>query len=160
MKKYSKILIIIIYWIGFSTGLWAQQIVASSGNTFQNGEGSISFTLGEVATDTYSREEKILTQGFHQTTITITSIEGPVYEKYSITAFPNPTSDKVNLKIDSETINSLNYTLYDIGGSVLLSNKIESEQTEISFTELKTAVYILKIELAGEEIKTFKIVKE
>lgn len=160
MKKHSKILIIIIYWIGFSSGLWAQQIVASSGNTFQNSESSISFTVGEVAADTYSTEDKTLTQGFHQTTLTITSIEGPVNENFSITAYPNPTCDKVNLLIENENFIGMNYILYDITGKTLHSNKIESRQTEISFAEHKTAVYFLKIELSGQEIKTFKIIKE
>jgi hypothetical protein len=138
----------------------AQQVVASSGESLANSSGSLSFTLGELAIETKSGSPGILTEGFHQPTITITSLDEPVKVGYSITAFPNPTSDFVNLEIENEELTGLSYILYDATGKDILSGTIENKTTEISFSELKTAIYFLKIETDGKLVKTFKISKE
>lgn len=43
-----------------------RDVVASSGDYFDNGSVSLSWTLGEIATETYTAGNVILTQGFQQ----------------------------------------------------------------------------------------------
>ena len=43
-----------------------RDVVASSGDYFENANGSLSWTLGELATETYISGNAILTQGFQQ----------------------------------------------------------------------------------------------
>ena len=66
MKKLN---IITIAWL-LSFTLAAQslspEVIASSGEYFESANNSISFTLGEIATETYSNGNNILTQGFQQ----------------------------------------------------------------------------------------------
>jgi len=50
-------------------------VLASSGNYYENASVSLSWTLGEIATETYSSGNIILTQGFQQpTTVTLSGI--------------------------------------------------------------------------------------
>lgn len=42
------------------------EVIASAGDYFENGNGSLSWTLGELATETYSNGNITLTQGFQQ----------------------------------------------------------------------------------------------
>ena len=44
----------------------AQEVFSSSGNTFQTPEATLSFTLGEPVTATFSNSEATLTHGFQQ----------------------------------------------------------------------------------------------
>jgi hypothetical protein len=54
-----------------------QQVVATAGGYYDNVTGSLSWTLGEIATETFSNGGYILTQGFQQplTGIVITGID-------------------------------------------------------------------------------------
>jgi hypothetical protein len=66
MKKTFKILLMVLL-----PGLLAAQslspvVIASAGNYYQGSNASLSWTLGEVATETYTSGNVILTQGFQQ----------------------------------------------------------------------------------------------
>ncbi len=51
-------------------------VIASSGEYYENANNSISYTLGEIAVETYSNGSNILTQGFQQpVSVTITGID-------------------------------------------------------------------------------------
>ena len=53
----------------------SQNVVATSGDYFENANASVSLTLGEVVTETFSTGNVILTQGFQQAlSITITGV--------------------------------------------------------------------------------------
>lgn len=64
-----------------------RDVVSSSGDYFENENLSVSYTIGEIVTETFIGEGLILTQGFHQTSITlnlqvdiIAFLEGPFME--------------------------------------------------------------------------------
>jgi hypothetical protein len=138
----------------------AQQIIANSGTTLQNSNESISFTLGELVIDTYNASTKTLTEGFHQPQITITAINELSGLDFTVMAFPNPTSDIVELKVEKVNSKDIEYFLLDINGKLLARKKIESSETEIPFSQLAPAIYILKLQVDGKEAKIFKIVKQ
>lgn len=48
-----------------------REVVASSGDYFENANFSLSWTIGEIATETYTGIDNILTQGFQQPGITL-----------------------------------------------------------------------------------------
>ncbi|OQX74286.1 MAG: hypothetical protein B6D61_11720 [Bacteroidetes bacterium 4484_249] len=51
-------------------------VIASSGEYYENANNSISYTLGEIAVETYSNGSNILTQGFQQpVSVAITGID-------------------------------------------------------------------------------------
>ena len=52
----------------------SQEVKGTSGDYFQNAQASLSWTIGEPMTETYTTGTNILTQGFHQTGLTIVSI--------------------------------------------------------------------------------------
>lgn len=137
----------------------AQQVISSSGNALKNSAGSLSFTLGELVIDTKNAGATTITQGFHQTKLTITAINVLREQKISISAFPNPTNDFVNLKIEKGEIRDIGFTLFDLHGKVLSNQKIESTNTEVSFSGYNSGNYLLKVIQKGKEIQTFKIVK-
>jgi hypothetical protein len=138
----------------------AQQVISSSGSTLKSSTGSLSFTVGELVIDTKNAGATTITQGFHQTKLTITAMNVLREQNFSISAFPNPTSDFVNLKIEKGEIRDIEFTLFDLQGKVLSNRKIESTNTEVSFSGYNSGNYLLKVIQKGKEIQTFKIIKD
>ena len=71
--------------------------------------------------------------------------------------YPNPAKSQINVKADATLLGSV-YTVYDNTGKVVLSGKINSENTVIELVNLSGGVYLLSV---GENMKqTFKVIKE
>jgi hypothetical protein len=159
MKSVLKLLI--FYWLlYYGSTLNAQQIVTTGGDYHQNSSGSISYTIGEVAIETFSKTNNILTQGFHQTYLVAVAVNELKGLDFEISAFPNPTKDIVMLKVPAEKLAGMQYRLYDMNGKLLQYKFLKGTETEISFTNLTPATYFIKVVKGEKELKTFKIVKQ
>jgi hypothetical protein len=143
-----------------SISIHAQQVISSTGGTASNGSGTLSFTLGELVIDTRTSGGTTITQGFHQTKLTITAVSELPCLTFSITAFPNPTSDFVTLKTARENNEKLTYGLFDMQGKLLLKGELLQGEAQVPFATFAAATYIIKITKEGKDIKTLKIVKE
>jgi hypothetical protein len=159
MKTVLKLLVI-SWLVCFGSVIQAQQLVSTAGDFFQNNSGSLSFSIGELAIETFSTASIILTQGFHQTNLVAVSIKEMPGLDYEITVYPNPVQDFVTLKIPKEKLVGKQFKLYDTNGKLLQIKLIEATETEISFSKLAPATYFLKVGEGEKEIKTFKMVKQ
>ena len=71
--------------------------------------------------------------------------------------FPNPAQSVINVKADSKLLGQV-YSIYDNTGRVVLTGKLNSENTTIELGNLQGGVYMFRI---GENMKqTFKVIKE
>lgn len=141
------------------SGLVAQEVVATDGDHFINSSGSISYTIGEPVTETYSGTSTILTQGFQQSSLVVTGIFEPGGINYEITAYPNPAIEFVTVKVSSIETPDMQYLLYDSNGRLLLRGLINDTETDIPFANYIPAEYILKILQNKTELISFKIIK-
>ncbi len=156
--KTKKILFTISGLFTVIVAVQSQEVIATSGDYFENSSGSVAFTIGEPVTATLIKDDKILTQGFHQSEITIeTEYILPALE-FEITAFPNPANDYVILK--AEQFEGLHYYLFTMEGGQILEGLLVSDQTEINFSLLTPSIYFLKVIEGNKELKTFKIIKK
>ncbi len=161
MKKVKFFILILGFSILGAGIINAQQVVATAGNHLENTQGSISWTLGEVAIQTLESADIILTQGFHQTRLVVTGVKiTPGYEP-DISAYPNPVTNNINVKMGHGLqAGSWSYAIFDITGKKLLEKKIESDLSQISLGSFPTATYFLKVHGGDAESKVFKIVKQ
>ncbi len=75
MKTFTIFLSVVLLPFFLSAQSVSPQVVASSGDYYQGTNASLSWTLGEIATETYSNGSIILTQGFQQpVSVSITGI--------------------------------------------------------------------------------------
>ena len=89
--------------------------------------------------------EVILTNSINET-------QSSLFEVY-----PNPANSQINVKADAKLLGSI-YTVYGNTGKVVLSGKINSENTVIELGNLSGGIYLFS---AGENLKqTFKVIKE
>ena len=78
----------------------------------------------------------------------------------SFSAYPNPTTDYLTLKIENITIENLTYQLFDVSAKLIESKKIIGNETSIPTGNLTPAIYFLKVNQGNIIVKTFKIVKK
>lgn len=76
----------------------------------------------------------------------------------SISYYPNPTKDILNIKFDSEPLVKEEIEVYDLMGQRITTQKIESIQTNINIQELNTGIYYCKLKQNGSVFK-FEVVK-
>jgi len=137
-----------------------QQVVATAGGTLSNASGSISYTIGEGVAQTFSKGEKVLTQGFQQTLLLVSDEKVLRELNFSIIVFPNPTNEVVTLRVEKESFTGLLYLLYDLSGRLLAKKEIENSDTTIPFQSMQAGSYLLEVLDGKLGLKTFKIIKQ
>lgn len=158
--KNSTILLLAFCALKFPFSLPAQEVVSSAGNVFHNENGSISWTLGELMIETFESSDLILTQGFQQPVLSVsTLIELPGID-FLITAFPNPTRAHIFVTTDFDQAQNLDFRLYDMVGRLVTTNRLEGTQTRIDMEKLLPGNYFLQILHHGKPLKIFKIIKQ
>jgi hypothetical protein len=130
----------------------AQDIVSTQGDSYSNSSGSIDFTIGEVVINSGSN----ITQGFHQTNWSVTSVEEHIYS-YQATIFPNPTSEILNIK--TSTFDNVSYRLYDAKGKLVMQDKLSAEETLVQVSQLVPGPYSLILSNVAQNLKTFTLIK-
>ena len=154
--KYS-IIILILFLAGSVVS--AQQVVSSNGDSKSAAGIEVSWTLGEAVIETLISGSNTLTQGFHQTKITITALSEILFPGLDIKVFPNPTPEIITIQF-SEYMEGSRYWLYDLRGKLLENKLISSADTEINMKNYASGQYILKLtNKSRQPIQTFQIIK-
>lgn len=133
-------------------------VFASSGevSTNQVSGNSLSWTLGEVVTETIGNDN-ILTQGFQQEKLQISSVFETL--DLSLNLYPNPTQSI--LYIDGLIGDNLLYTLSNSKGQIIEENQINSSIQSIRLQNYTAGIYFLQIiEVSSGKLNTYKIIKQ
>tara|TARA_B100000809_G_C15015558_1_gene486546 strand:+ start:183 stop:647 length:465 start_codon:yes stop_codon:yes gene_type:complete len=152
MKKST----IVLFSLFATLSVSAQEVVAMQGDSYTNGDVSMDFTIGEVIINTGTDGSTDITQGLHQTTWTITALDG-YSVTYEATVFPNPTADVLN--IQTSNFEDVAYSVYDVKGLLVKQGILSAEETPIQVSELASGSYSLILNNGTQNLKTFKLVK-
>ena len=144
MKTFSSIWVGLV--ISFATAAQSltPSVTASSGDFFSSSSGSLSWTLGEVMTETYPQSIGYLTQGFQQPlSILVTGITN---EK-NIFVYPNPAREYLNVNLAEP--GDYRIELYDLQGVRVLDAEvkvgIEGATQRYSMQDFRVAMYLLRV---------------
>jgi hypothetical protein len=98
----KKVLFLLFLFLFVMLGSKAQEAISTSGETNVTNTVTLSWTLGEIVTETGYRSEgeSSLTQGFQQGKLTVTAIKEKENSNMNISVLPNPTSDYLNIATD------------------------------------------------------------
>jgi len=140
----------------------AQEVIASSGEHFEQSNGSLSWTLGEPITETYTNGS-ILTQGFQQDYENILSIDD-LTNNQIYTLYPNPFSSEFTLLIKNEVEGVYTLQITDGQGKVILQEEYNLSQSnfpiQMNVSHLAAGIYYLKIQSnSNENFTVFKLLK-
>lgn len=133
----NKILISITFILLSFTNGYSQQLICTAGAQQNN----VSWSIGELVTNSGTTSEFIFNQGFNSFSDVETSLSD-IDMSSTIEVYPNPVIDKLFLKFTES--NNYSYILTDIVGHVLLNNTVNSNQ-EIDLSNYKAGQYILRV---------------
>ena len=139
--------------------LHAQSAVLATGLDAAAANGFVSYSVGQM---TYlEKGTGQVLEGVQQPyeIITLTSLETSS-ELTGILLYPNPFRDYLYLDFTSNNFKGSEYPLFDAQGKLIKKDKISQSKSELNFSSLPSAMYIIRITQNGENIKTFKIIKK
>ena len=136
------------------------EVYTTSGDYYTGTNATLSWTIGESVTETFTGTNTILTQGFQQSQYSITSIEEATNNNYQISVYPNPTTDLINISIQSVDKSSLKIELIDLQGKRLYYQNINSNSKTLDLKQFAGSIYFLKIYTNENKfLKSYKITK-
>jgi hypothetical protein len=157
----SKIKIgLVLFLIGFSQYLFSQQVVSTAGSTLSNANSSLTYTLGEPVSNTISNASISLTQGFIQPNVITTILRQNEDWTELISVYPNPATEYLKLKVDTEVFSGLYFFLYDMSGKIYFQIDITEKITDVPIQKLVEGAYILVVMNGDLELIAFKIIKK
>lgn len=139
---------------------FSQQVFATAGTHMTGLNVQISWTNGEPVIETCTTTSVILTQGFHQSRLTVTAVDPAVYPDLQLRVYPNPVSTDLKLEITGDRLKELSFCLSNLEGKVILKREAETYPELIPMENCAPGAYLLSVYCkANQLLKTFKIVK-
>jgi Secretion system C-terminal sorting domain len=150
MTKGTKVLMLLLLFSCtnvFSQQLSQQVLVPAAGQA-TSGVINYSQTIGETAVEIINSSGFILTQGFQQPGIKI-STEIP-HEGNGIDVYPNPATDFINVKMFGDVARKFRIEIINITGTIIssltrdfITNFYYIEQIDV--TDLKLGFYFVRV---------------
>ena len=138
----------------------AQEIVAAGGGTYSGTSVQLSWTIGEPVIETFSSGNITLTQGFHQSNLTVTALDIVASYGLLFKVYPNPAPDLLVIEKITGSSNGISMMLYDINGRLLLERVMKNDVETLNMEVYRQGEYLLKIWSATNlPVQSFKIIK-
>ena len=168
-KTTFTLLILVFFCIADAT---AQETITSSGGKASGSGGSVSYSVGQLFYNIHTGTSGSVAEGVQQPweISVVTGIPEAEGIDLILSAFPNPATDFLILRVENYDYQNLSYQLFDVNGRLIINKQLESNQARIDMTGLVYGVYFLRvyskdvtdrtgISRPPQEVKTFKIVK-
>ncbi|MEI6580475.1 MAG: T9SS type A sorting domain-containing protein [Eubacteriales bacterium] len=162
-QKKLKVSVILLLGLG---PIWmqAQTTVPATGGNASGTEGTVNYSVGQVIYNTHTGPNGSVAHGVLQPfeISVISGVEELKGINLRVSAYPNPSTDFLQLEVDASTtlsIQSISYQLFDMNGKPLVNKKLEGKQTSIVMSNLVPTTYFLKVIQDNKEVKRFKIIK-
>lgn len=160
MKQLKTVMSVLFFLAGFGS-LFAQEVVSSSGGSASGMGGTVSYTIGQVSFMSYSGTNGSAWQGVQHGYEIKTGIEESLIQ-IELTAYPNPTSDFLYLRIKNYENRQMVFNLFDMQGKLLLKENIFENLSIINMGDYLPSTYILTIQdiKSNKKLKTVQIIKK
>lgn len=141
--------------------LKAQSAVMTTGANATGSSGSVFYSVGQAAYLVKGSNRQV-SEGVQQVyeITTLATGEAPHSSEEGILLYPNPFKDYLYLDFTTLDFKGSEYQLFDAQGKLIKTEKISHSKSEFNFSWLPSALYLIKINHEGKNIKTFKIIKK
>lgn len=162
MKQRTNLIIFLLCLAGAS---FAQSAIVPVGGDAQSNNGSVSFTVGQIAVQTSADNNGSISiaEGVQQPyEIMTVGVDNHPQITLNAVVYPNPTENLAQLKLNGFEIPSggLRATLYDGNGKLLQSLTVTGELTDFQIGRYATGTYYLELRDGRQLLKTFKVVRK
>ena len=162
--SYQFLLLLSVFPFCLKAQSLQQSIVASAGNFYADANYSVSSTIGEVMSETFSSSAgPILTQGFQQVDGYFVQVQ-ELHRNSNITVYPNPFRENVYISINDpenqiyyiELVDLIGRKYNQIGTGSEFKNGIQTIDTK----KLVPGIYFIQVSNEkNESIGKFKIIR-
>ena len=118
-----RVVLLVLLWPFSVTISSAQELISVDGNFSVNTQGSLSWTIGEIITETQIASGNQLTQGFQQNYEDFLNVE-QLLQFNEILLYPNPFSTSVTVQ-NSSQFENIHLTILDTQQKIILEYTIE-----------------------------------
>lgn len=143
MKDCIPTFLVILLALSSASGQSLSPVIATSGDFFSSPNGSLSWTLGEISTETFQKSAGILTQGFQQPQeATVTGLE----LNHDLSFYPNPV--RTFLFVKTTEAGEYLLELFNLQGQRVINQQSYADasvQLQIDMKEIRNALYLLRI---------------
>ena len=148
-----------LFFVLFGIDAFAQSAIVPTGGTASGNGGTVTYTIGQIAVQSYGEGGTTISEGVQQP-YEIQTIGIDNYPGITLNAmvYPNPTTSNLQLAISNEDFEG-EVKVFDTNGKLLFSKKIEGITTEIPMSDLATGTYFVNVVSEKQILKTFKVVK-
>jgi len=158
MKHILTILPALLIFLAGQSQEISRSVKGTSGGSYASGGNSMDFVIGEPVTANYANASYILTQGFIQGNMIITSVEPEA--NVDIQVWPNPVGSSLHVQYDASRLQTPVLTVYNSNGRVLEKKQAMSDQLTMDFSAYQSGVYVLEITDGSERVKTIQLIKQ
>lgn len=147
--------------VAFNTNAQQLEVIGSAGTATETSGGAIAYTVGEMVVETGETSGGVLTQGFHQSFITITAID-ELPASLALKLYPNPATDFII--IESDELNRFdNMTMYDMAGQLVWQargNSAVDNRLTVNMANRAAGNYIIKLnDSKAQQSFSYSVVK-
>ncbi|MBN2213409.1 MAG: T9SS type A sorting domain-containing protein [Bacteroidales bacterium] len=160
MKKPLPLLCLVFFCASLHGQTLSPDVISTSGNYNQGFDVSLSWTMGEIMTETYNGSGCILSSGFQPYLLGVVTVIHDSKPDFELKIFPVPASQLITVQLGASMQSRLNLDLFDLNGKSLLFKRLDNGSNSIDLSFLHSAEYILQItDEEGHLIRSVKIVK-
>jgi len=164
MKHKKTILsLILLFAIGVRTSFAQSSLVFTGGEATGN-DGSVSYSVGQIAVQNSSDGTTSISEGVQQPyEISIVGVDNYPAIMLNAMVYPNPTQGNLQLVMGNGQLGMVNgqwiMKIFDVNGKYLFSKKIEEKMTQFDLSPYAAGTYYIDVCSGNETMKTFKVVK-
>jgi len=158
-KKTIRILFTSLFFAVTGVIVSAQSDIVPAGGTATGNDGTVTFTVGQIAVQSYGAGGTGISEGVQQPyEIQIIGVDNYPGITLNAMLYPNPTLGNVQLIVNNVQLEG-EIKVFDTNGKYLLSKKIEGETTEIPMSSFAPGTYFVNVIDGTQLLKSFKVVK-
>ena len=161
MKKTKLFLTITVFLVLLADPVLAQtqQVISTAGQQLVTPNAQIDYTIGEPVVTTIANSNNILTQGFHQSKLTVTGIENLPGSAFTVLVYPNPTENMVNIEVEGLN-QQATFSLFDAAGKLVAETTTDKPKSQMNFADYAVGNYLLQMrDSKGKMFSAQKIIK-
>ena len=156
----------ILFFVLLTNGILAfsqtisKQVIGPGGQTFENGNNNLSYSVGEVAVGAMTSEDGTIQLGngyYPSLDLSTLHTETPELQ-LQVRVFPNPTKEVIYITHPTESFFEVRIT--DVSGKQILKTAHQKEQP-LSIQTLTTGAYFITVSTKdSKQTNTYKIIKK
>lgn len=177
MKKSLLIILLTGLGVNLSAQSIQNKVIASGGATYVKPTAQLEFTLGETFVQTFTKPTAIITQGFHQPSLTVARItdepnseevmsetipvrDMPEPANFKFNAYPNPVTNHLYIEANGDYRGKAAVIVMDANGRTVQEVTLDGSQSTINFSGSTPGTYLVQVidRTAGVQ-ETFRVVK-